>query len=295
VDQTIGLLDSLVTLHHEVGSSSADMSSGCEALLAEKAALQVRGDCVGAEGGWFFWGVGGCRPQGLPLGADAFPFCQPTSHPPTKQNLPPSFPLLPLDPPPQEFADALRARLAFFDGYEQAAAEFAAVSTNPAGGALLPLLGRLDEAIAYASSNPQYADSIAYAAKFRQLQARALGLVRAQVQAALRTASQQVQQAVADAAAAGGGAGGGLPISPTKSGRLEGGGLGLVRQGSAGGRRQAVPLLPERLEVSLLYVRFRAAAEPGIRGGCWLLVCVCVCVRLCVYIVVGFWGWGSRG
>jgi hypothetical protein len=166
----------------------------------------------------------------------------------------------------QEFADALRARLAFFDGYEKAAAEFAAVSANPTSGALLPLLAQLDEAISYVAANPQYADSITYTAKFRQLQARALGLVRAQVQSALRAASQQVQQAVADAAAAGASSET-VALSPTKAGAL-------ARQGgAAGGRRGAVavPLLPEGLEVSLLYVRFRAAAEPGIRGGCRLL------------------------
>ncbi len=48
----------------------------------------------------------------------------------------------------------------------------------------------------------QYADSGTYMAKFRQLQARAMGAVRGKVQAALKHASQQVQAAILEAAAA---------------------------------------------------------------------------------------------
>jgi hypothetical protein len=270
VDQTIGLLDSLVTLHHDVGSSSADMSSGCEALLAEKAALQAR---AGGGAGLPPAPEVLLKPRQPQAGTRALRprlFWIPDPNPLTYL-LPSRHPAPTPRPASQEFADALRARLAFFDGYEKAAAEFAAVSQSPGGGALLPLLGRLDEAISYVAANPQYADSITYAAKFRQLQARALGLVRAQVQAALRQASSQVQAAVAEAAAGAagaaggaGGAGAGAPGSPSKAAAAVA--ATLIRQGSAGGRRAPVPLLPEGLEVSLLYVRFRAAAEPGIRG-----------------------------
>lgn len=42
------------------------------------------------------------------------------------------------------------------------------------------------------SSNPQYADSAAYAGKFRQLQARAMAAVRSKVQQVLRHAMEQV-------------------------------------------------------------------------------------------------------
>ncbi len=42
------------------------------------------------------------------------------------------------------------------------------------------------------TSNPQYADSAAYAGKFRQLQARAMAAVRAKVQQVLRHAMEQV-------------------------------------------------------------------------------------------------------
>lgn len=42
------------------------------------------------------------------------------------------------------------------------------------------------------TANPQYADSGAYAGRFRQLQARALATVRSKVQQVLRYAAEQV-------------------------------------------------------------------------------------------------------
>ena len=44
----------------------------------------------------------------------------------------------------------------------------------------------------YVTSNPQYADSTAYAGKFRQLHARAMAAVRSKVQQVLRHATEQV-------------------------------------------------------------------------------------------------------
>eukprot|EP00899_Mesostigma_viride_P023426 jgi/Mesvir1/4268/Mv22228-RA.2 len=102
----------------------------------------------------------------------------------------------------------------------------------------LPVLKRLDECIAYVSSNPQYADASVYLLKFRNLQSRALSLVRSHVLAVLRHASAQVKEAV---------------------------------------REQCGPsgVIPEGAATSLLYVRFRAAApelkplmeEMAARGG----------------------------
>lgn len=65
--------------------------------------------------------------------------------------------------------------------------------------ALLPLLSRLGESLAYVSAHPQYAESGAYASKLRQLQLRALALVKARVQAVLRAAGAAVGAAVAEA------------------------------------------------------------------------------------------------
>ena len=88
-------------------------------------------------------------------------------------------------------------------------------------------------------------------AKFRQLQARAMGAVRGKVQAVLKHATQQVQAAVQEASAPSATTTGGGKPSPS-----------VVAQG-------AVPVLAEGAEVSLLYVRFRAAAEPGLKGEEW--------------------------
>lgn len=200
VSKTLGVFDSLLSLHTQVSSSSQAMSSNTEALLAQKATLT-------------------------------------------------------------EFAEALRARLKFFDEYELAANQFASAAASPDSADLMPLLHKLDECISYVAANPQYADAVTYANKFRQLQLKALGLVRGRVQSVLRSAAQTVQVAVAEAAA-GGAAGAaapaaGAPAAARLSGRTNSGAL-------AGGR---VPVLPVGQEVSLLYVRFRAAAEPALKGG----------------------------
>lgn len=202
VSKTLAVFDSLLSLHSQVSSSSAAMSSNTEALLAQKATLT-------------------------------------------------------------EFAEALRARLKFFDEYELAANQFASAAAAPDSADLMPLLHKLDECIGYVAANPQYADAVTYANKFRQLQLKALGLVRGRVQSVLRAAAQSVQAAVIEAAAAG--AGGGGATSSTSSRAPVRTGSGLLRGGSGVGCA-GVGVLPEGQEVSLLYVRFRAAAEPALKG-----------------------------
>lgn len=203
VSKTLGVFDSLLSLHSQVSSSSAAMSSNTEALLAQKATLT-------------------------------------------------------------EFAEALRARLKFFDEYELAANQFASAAANPDSADLMPLLHKLDECVSYVAANPQYADAVTYANKFRQLQLKALGLVRGRVQSVLRSAAHTVQVAVAEAVA--GGAAGAAAAPAQAGGAAAAGGRLSGRSNSgvlAGGR---VPVLPEGQEVSLLYVRFRAAAEPALKG-----------------------------
>ena len=82
-------------------------------------------------------------------------------------------------------------------------------------------------------------------AKFRQLQARAMGAVRGKVQAVLKHAAQQVQAAIAEASSSG----------------------AAAATAAAARQAGAVPVMAEGAEVSLLYVRFRAAAEPSLKGG----------------------------
>ncbi|EOY30133.1 Sec34-like family protein isoform 4 [Theobroma cacao] len=88
----------------------------------------------------------------------------------------------------------------------------------------LPLLKRLDECISYVENNPQYAESSVYLLKFRQLQSRALGMIRSHVLSVLKSASSQVQAAIR----------------------------------SSGGNKAS---LSEGVEASVIYVRFKAAAS----------------------------------
>lgn len=204
VSKTLGVFDSLLTLHTQVSSSSQAMSSSTEALLAQKATLT-------------------------------------------------------------EFAEALRARLKFFDEYELAASQFASAAAAPDSADLMPLLHKLDECISYVAANPQYADAVTYANKFRQLQLKALGLVRGRVQSVLRSAAQAVQAAVIEAAA-GGATGAAAPAAAAAAAAAA---LSRAPARTSSGimaSGRGMPVLPEGQEVSLLYVRFRAAAEPALKG-----------------------------
>jgi hypothetical protein len=232
VDQTLGAFDSLLSLHKEVSQRSQALSSSCEQIVAEKEAMV-------------------------------------------------------------QLADALRAKLKFFDEFESVFQQFHAAQLSLDNEHFLPLLKRLDECIAYVSSNPQYADANSYAGKFRQLQGRALGMVKTKVQQVLRHAIQQVGDTQAwpgrpgrpaaclawpGLLAAGCAAGrapppdalppGLLQVQAAISNAQEGGGApgaSPLKRGGSGS--QKLPVLAEGADVSLLYVRFRAAAEPSLKGG----------------------------
>ncbi|KAF1887450.1 hypothetical protein Lal_00040504 [Lupinus albus] len=122
-----------------------------------------------------------------------------------------------------DFAEALRSKLNYFDELENVATNFYSPNMNVGNENFLPLLKRLDECISYVESNPQYAESGVYLVKFRQLQSRALGMMRSYVLAVLKGASSQVQEAI---------------------------------RGSAGGKA-----VSEGVEASVIYVRFKAAAS----------------------------------
>ncbi|KAL5786510.1 hypothetical protein ACOSQ2_008902 [Xanthoceras sorbifolium] len=123
-----------------------------------------------------------------------------------------------------EFAEALRSKLKYFDELENIASNFYSPNMNVGNGNFLPLLKRLDECISYVESNPQYAESSVYLLKFRQLQSRALGMIRSHVLSVLKSASSQVQAAIR----------------------------------SSGGSNTSVS---EGVEASVIYVRFKAAAS----------------------------------
>ncbi|PWA83224.1 sec34-like family protein [Artemisia annua] len=123
-----------------------------------------------------------------------------------------------------EFADSLRSKLNYFDELENVATSFYSSNTSVASENFLPQLKKLDECISYVENNPQYAESNVYLVKFRQLQSRALGMIRAHVLSVLKSSTSQVQAAL---------------------------------RGS-GGNKAAVS---EGVETSILYVRFEAAAS----------------------------------
>lgn len=127
-----------------------------------------------------------------------------------------------------EFADALRTKLNYFDELENISTQFHASTMSVGSSHFLPLLKRLDECISYVMNNPQYADSSVYLVKFKQLQSRALGMVRTHVLNVLKNASLQVQAAVKENSTLGG------------SGKIA---------------------ITEGAETSVLYVRFKAAAS----------------------------------
>ncbi|GJU17309.1 conserved oligomeric Golgi complex subunit 3-like protein [Tanacetum coccineum] len=123
-----------------------------------------------------------------------------------------------------EFADSLRSKLNYFDELENVATSFYSSNTSVASENFLPQLKKLDESISYVENNPQYAESNVYLVKFRQLQSRALGMIRAHVLSVLKSSTSQVQTAL---------------------------------RGS-GGNKAGVS---EGVETSILYVRFEAAAS----------------------------------
>ncbi|CAI6000927.1 unnamed protein product [Closterium sp. NIES-65] len=90
-----------------------------------------------------------------------------------------------------EFADALRSKLNYFEELDKITGRFHSASMSVSSSHFLPLLKRLDECITYVASNLQYADANIYLVKFRQLQSRALGMVRSHVLSVLRAAANQ--------------------------------------------------------------------------------------------------------
>ena len=128
------------------------------------------------------------------------------------------------------YADAIRAKLAYFDELDRIGAVFSAATTDLVKDAAFPgYLERLDECIAYVSVNLQYRDAEVYADRFRALQARGLSLVRDHFSSVLRETAQQV-----------------LPEVQKWVAEAE----------QAEGQRAAFS------EESLLYAKFRAVAAP---------------------------------
>ncbi|DBB10820.1 hypothetical protein WJX82_004700 [Trebouxia sp. C0006] len=155
-----------------------------------------------------------------------------------------------------QFADALRNKLQYFDELERVSAQFHSASLAVDSDSFLPLLERLDECITYVSNNPQYADASSYASKFRQLQQRAMATMRTKVAQVLQHASEQVMAALREGRASTSGLSNGnsTPMAATPR-------AFTPRANGRGG-----PRIAEGVQQALLYVRFRTAAESGLKG-----------------------------
>ncbi|XP_071732125.1 conserved oligomeric Golgi complex subunit 3-like isoform X2 [Rutidosis leptorrhynchoides] len=121
-----------------------------------------------------------------------------------------------------EFADTLRSKLNYFDELENIATSFYSSNTNVSSEDFLPQLKKLDECISYVENNPHYAESNVYLVKFRQLQSRALGMIRTHVLSVLKSSTSQAQTAL---------------------------------------RGSSKTAVSEGVEASIIYVRFKAAAS----------------------------------
>lgn len=134
--------------------------------------------------------------------------------------------------------EQIKGKLVFFNELEHVNSLFSAGAPSVDSSEFLPLLQRLDDALQYILSHPQYADAMAYSSKFKQLQMRALAAARTKVAASLRLATAQAQAALQGQA------------TPTL-------------QGDDNGSQHLMML--EGADAALLYVRFRSVAEPSLK------------------------------
>ncbi|KAL6509576.1 Golgi transport complex subunit 3 [Orobanche gracilis] len=100
----------------------------------------------------------------------------------------------------------------------------------------------------YVESNPQYGECNVYLVRFRQLQSRALGMIRSHVLSVLKSTSSQVQAAMRSYDARGRLFGG-----RSRAGDVS----GTVMRSSAGNNAS----VSEGVEASIIYVRFKAVAN----------------------------------
>ena len=102
----------------------------------------------------------------------------------------------------EEFANAVKSKLDFFDELHRLGKELSADGKHKSAEEVIDSLGRIDECIAYLSSNTQYADAGSYLTKFRSLQSKALSAVKLYVSQAFSRATEEVKKAQIEGKAA---------------------------------------------------------------------------------------------
>ncbi|BFZ06191.1 hypothetical protein BsWGS_09229 [Bradybaena similaris] len=92
-----------------------------------------------------------------------------------------------------DLAESINNKLSYFNELDSISVKLGRQTLAVTSETFIPLLSRMDECILYLKSNPRYKECDVYLARFRQCLSRALGLIKAQVNNILQTATQQVQ------------------------------------------------------------------------------------------------------
>lgn len=130
-------------------------------------------------------------------------------------------------------ADALSSQLKHFDQLEKISAQFHATALNDKEENILQSLVCLDESLKFVKAHMNYADAPAYSAKYTQLQTKALAAVKNKIRQGLLNAAQSCLPSSQ------------IPEKPADS---------LAGEGDP----------DQSAELTLLNVRFRAAAQPSV-------------------------------
>lgn len=88
-------------------------------------------------------------------------------------------------------AESVSNRLSYFNMYESIKHRLNSSTIKVTGESFIPLLKKIDEALANIEAHPEYKESAVYAARFKQCLTQALSLVKDYVIGHLRTASNQ--------------------------------------------------------------------------------------------------------
>ncbi|KAK4479013.1 hypothetical protein RD792_014522 [Penstemon davidsonii] len=213
VDETLELFNELQLQHQAVATKTKTLHDACDRLLMEKQRLIEFAESLRVKLNYFDELENGGVPKGLKKERETsreVQFYLPVNLGGVPKGL--------------KKEREISREVQFYLPVNLVATSFYSHSMNVAHENFLPLLKRLDECISYVESNPQYAECNVYLVKFRQLQSRALGMIRSHVLSVLKNTSSQVQAAI---------------------------------RSSAGNKAS----VSESVEASVIYVRFKAAAN----------------------------------
>lgn len=88
-------------------------------------------------------------------------------------------------------AESISNRLSYFNVYDSIKLRLSSSTMSVSGDSFIPLLKKIDESIEYISHHPEYKESTAYIARFKQCLSQALGLVKQYVTSILKNGGNQ--------------------------------------------------------------------------------------------------------